>query len=109
DESLVNSFDYPSGHTTLSWTLGLILSELDPDHSTAIMTRARSYGESRVVCGVHNASAIEGGRTTGATVYAALHASAEFRADMAAAKAEIAAARANPANAPDVAMCKAQA
>jgi acid phosphatase (class A) len=108
-DSLAKSFDYPSGHTTLSWTLGLILSELDPDHSTTILTRARAYGESRVVCGVHNASAIEAGRTTGATVYAALHASPEFRADMAAARAEIAAARANPANAPDATICKAEA
>jgi acid phosphatase (class A) len=108
-DSLARSFDYPSGHTTLSWTVGLIFAELVPEHSTAILSRARAYGESRVVCGVHNASAIEGGRTTGATVYAALHASAEFRADMEAAKAEISAARANANSAPDAAMCKVEA
>jgi acid phosphatase (class A) len=108
-DSLAASFDYPSGHTTLGWTLGLILAELEPERDTAILTRARAYGESRVVCGVHNASAIEGGRTTGSTVYAVLHASAEFRADMEAARAEISAARANPANAPDAAMCQVEA
>jgi acid phosphatase (class A) len=108
-DGLAKSFDYPSGHTTASWTLGLILSELDPDHSTAILTRARAFGESRVVCGVHNASAIEAGRTTGATVYAALHASPEFRADMESARREIAAARGAPANATDGAMCKVEA
>ena len=57
------------------------------------MIRARAYGESRVVCGVHTPSAVEAGRLTAAAVVAALHASDEFRADMDAARAEVAAAR----------------
>jgi acid phosphatase (class A) len=108
-DSLDNSYDYPSGHTTLSWMTGLILSELAPDRSTQILTRARAYGESRVVCGVHNASAIEAGRTTGAATAAAVNGSAEFRADLEAARAELAALRANPANAVEGGQCKAEA
>ena len=91
------SYDYPSGHATFSWALGLILAEIAPDRATPILARARAYGESRVVCGVHNASAVDAGRTEASIVIAALHSSAEFRADMDAARAELAAARAKAA------------
>ncbi len=83
-----SSFDYPSGHTTLGWTFGLILAELDPPHASMILTRARSFGESRVVCGVHNASAVEAGRTAGAALVASLHSNDAFRADFEKARAE---------------------
>ena len=91
------SYDYPSGHSTYSWALGLVLAELAPDRATQILARARAYGESRVICGVHNASAIEGGRIVGASVVAALHGSPEFRTDLDAARAELQAARAKAA------------
>lgn len=85
--------DYPSGHTSWGWVVGAILAELVPDRATMILARARSYGESRVVCGVHNASAVEAGRTNGAVIVTASHGSAEFRADMEAAQREVAALR----------------
>jgi acid phosphatase (class A) len=107
-ESFDRSLDYPSGHTTLSWMVGLLLAEAAPDRSTPILVRARAYGESRVVCGVHNASAIEGGRTAGSITVAAQHGSAEFRADLEAMRAEIAALR-KSGTAPDAAACKAEA
>ena len=102
------TYDYPSGHNTYSWALGLVLAELAPDRATEILVRARAYGESRMVCGVHNMSAVEAGRTNGSIVVAALHSSPEFRADMEVARAEIAAARkAGPA--PDAAACAKEA
>ncbi|WP_372786606.1 phosphatase PAP2 family protein [Phenylobacterium sp.] len=102
------SFDYPSGHNTYSWAVGLILAELVPDRSTEILVRARAFGESRMICGVHNMSAVEAGRTNGSIVVAGLHGSEEFRRDMDAARTEIAAARkAGPA--PDPAKCAAEA
>ena len=58
--------------------------------------RARSIGESRVVCGVHYLSDVEEGRTNGSALVAALHSSPEFRADMEKARAEVAAARETP-------------
>lgn len=108
-DSLDNSYDYPSGHTTLSWTDGLVLAELAPDRSTEILTRARAFGESRAVCGVHNASAVEAGRTAGAITFAAVNGSAEFRADLEAARSELADLRAAPANAVDPAQCRTEA
>ena len=95
--SLDGSFDYPSGHTSWGWTIGLILAELLPDHTTEILMRARSFGESRVICGVHNASAIEAGRTLGSIVVARLHGSAEFRAALEQVRMEVnALAKAEP-------------
>lgn len=96
-DSLAKSPDYPSGHTTWGWTVGLILAEADPEHATDILVRARAFGESRVVCGVHNASAVEAGRTNASALVAALHGSKAFRDDLDAVRAEIAAARAKAA------------
>ena len=73
------SYDYPSGHVTWSWTIGLIMAELAPDRATDILVRARAFGESRLVCGVHNLSAVEAGRTNGSVVVAALHGEPAFR------------------------------
>lgn len=107
-DGLAKSPDYPSGHTTWGWTVGLILAELVPERSTEILTRARSFGESRLICGVHNMSAVEAGRTNGSIVVAGLHGSAVFRADMDAARKEIAALR-KSAKTPDGAACAAEA
>jgi acid phosphatase (class A) len=95
-DSLTKSASYPSGHSTVSWAWGLILAELAPDRATEILMRARSIGESRVVCGVHYLSDVEEGRTNGSALVAALHSSPEFRADMEKARAEVAAARETP-------------
>lgn len=107
-EGLDKSPDYPSGHTTWGWSVGLVLAELVPERSTEILARARSFGESRLVCGVHNMSAVESGRTNGSIVVAGLHGSAQFRADMDKARKEIATAR-KSAEVPDGAACAAEA
>ncbi len=103
-DGLMKSYDYPSGHASASWIEGLILAELAPDRGQMLLARARAYGESRVVCGVHNWTAVEGGRTNAAGVYAALQGSADYRSAIAEAKAELAAARAS-GKAPDAAAC----
>ncbi|HEY4361200.1 MAG TPA: phosphatase PAP2 family protein [Bryobacteraceae bacterium] len=81
--------DYPSGHTAASWEVGLVLSELVPDETTTLLARARAFGQSRVVCGVHNASAVEAGWMTASSVFAAQNASPAFRADVEAARPEL--------------------
>jgi acid phosphatase (class A) len=92
----LNTASYPSGHTTVSWAYALILAELFPDRAEAVFNRARVYGESRVVCGVHTPSDLEAGRVNGSVLVAALHANPEFLADLSAAKAEVAALRRSP-------------
>ena len=92
DPKLAANGSYPSGHTTIGDSLALILAEAAPAHATAILARGRVFGESRVVCGVHWASDVEAGYLTASTLVAALHGSADFRADVAALHDEIAAA-----------------
>ena len=92
-DALDKTFDYPSGHATFAWTVGLILTELAPERAGALLARARAFGESRAVCGVHSASAVAEARTAGAALVAALHGDAVFRADVERARSELAALR----------------
>lgn len=107
-DSLINSFDYPSGHASLGWTAGLVMAQLAPDRASQVLARGRAFGESRVVCGVHNMSAIEAGRTNAAGVFAALQGSHEFLAAMAKAREEVDLARKSSAK-PDAAWCAKEA
>jgi len=106
-DELGKSFDYPSGHSTKGWTLGLLLAELLPDRANAILTRARAYGESRIVCRVHNMSAVENGRLGATVTLNQVRAQPAFQRDLAAARLELAAARAHVA-VPDAARCSAE-
>ena len=81
--------DYPSGHATAAWMAGRLISELAPDRATEILERARMFGESRVVCGLHHVTAVEAGRTTAEGVLAALHGVPAFRSDLEAAREEM--------------------
>lgn len=99
--------DYPSGHATWGWTVGLILAKAQPDRADAILERARAFGESRVICGVHNASSVDAGRLNAEGLVKTLGSSPGFEADLAAVRVELDAARmAGPA--PDKARCEAQ-
>jgi acid phosphatase (class A) len=104
---LAASPDYPSGHVTWGFSVGLILVEAAPDRATDILVRGRAFGESRLVCGVHSFSAVDAGRTNAASVVAALHGSPAFRADMEGVRAEIAHLRAKGAK-PDPQACAAE-
>lgn len=87
---LEGSYDYPSGHTTWGTAVALVLAELIPDRASPILARGREYGESRIVCGAHNASAVAAGRFAAAAVVARLHGQATFRAALDAARDELA-------------------
>jgi acid phosphatase (class A) len=84
---------YPSGHSAIGWGWALILTELAPERADAILARGRSFGDSRVVCNVHWLSDVEEGRVLASATVAKLHSQGDFRADLAAAGAEITAAR----------------
>lgn len=85
---------YPSGHAGMGWLWGLMLAELVPDRADAALRWGTALGENRLACRVHYPSDVAAGRMMGAALYARLQADPAFRADMATAKAEIAAARA---------------
>lgn len=90
---LAGNGDYPSGHTSTGWSTALVLAELVPERATEILRRGRVYGESRFVCGSHSRSAVEAGFLAGASLVARWHAEPAFRADMDAARAELAGLR----------------
>jgi acid phosphatase (class A) len=104
-DALAKSYDYPSGHASLGWVHGLILAQLAPDRAEKLLARGRAYGESRIVCGVHNWSAVEGGRTNGAGVFAALQGSTAYKDALASAAKELAAVRAS-GKAPEAGACQ---
>lgn len=91
---LATDGSYPSGHTAIGWAWALILTEIVPDQADVILARGRTFGESRNVCNVHWYSDVIQGRFMGAATVARLHADPAFRADLEAAKAEVAALRA---------------
>lgn len=108
-DTVGNSFDYPSGHTTAGWTWALVLAQVDPQRAVPILARGRAIGDSRVVCGVHNASAVEGSLILTGAVVAAVAGSAAFQADLATARSELAAVRSAPHAQPEPQRCAAEA
>jgi acid phosphatase (class A) len=96
DDRLRASYSYPSGHAALGWGWALVLAELFPDRAEALIARGRDYGDSRVVCGVHYPSDVQAGRLVGAAAIARLHADADFRRALDAARGELAGAYPSP-------------
>lgn len=92
DEEAMLSKDgsYPSGHAALGWAWALVLTEIAPDRADALLSRGFEFGQSRVICGVHWQSDVDAGRVVGAAAVARLHGDPVFRAQVAAAKAEVA-------------------
>ncbi|THD62778.1 phosphatase PAP2 family protein [Phenylobacterium sp.] len=91
---------YPSGHAMVGMAWGLILGELAPARASGLALAGREIGDSRVICGVHYQSDVEAGRLLGSVMVAREHADPAFRADFAAAQAELAKTRLGPANCP---------
>lgn len=103
DPSLANgklekSFSYPSGHSTESMVLALVLADLFPAHRDAIIAEARSIGWHRVMIARHYPTDIVAGRVLAQAIVKQMEKSGKFQKDFAEAKAEIAAAEATAKN-----------
>lgn len=83
---------YPSGHATLSYSVGYILADLLPSKSEAILARAHDYAYSRVICAAHYLSDIEASHVLGTVVAMKLMANPQVAAMITAAKTELNAA-----------------
>jgi acid phosphatase (class A) len=90
---LEKSYSYPSGHSTESMVLALVLADLFPDKHDAILSVARNIGWHRVEIGRHYLSDIYAGRVMAQAIVREMKASADFQRDFAEARAEIAAAQ----------------
>ncbi|HTY87375.1 MAG TPA: phosphatase PAP2 family protein [Candidatus Acidoferrum sp.] len=101
DASLANgklekSFGYPSGHSTESMVLALVLAELFPDRSDAIIAEARTIGWHRVQIARHYPADIYAGRVLARAIVRQMKANADFQKDFASARAEVASAQHHP-------------
>lgn len=90
---LEKSFSYPSGHSTESMTLALVMADLFPDHRDAIIGEARNIGWHRVEIARHYPTDIYAGRVLAQAIVRQMKKDADFQNDFAAAKAELAAAQ----------------
>jgi acid phosphatase (class A) len=90
EEGLRKDGSYPSGHTAIGWAWALLLCEISPEHSDALLQRGWEFGQSRIICNVHWQSDVNQGRIMGAATVARLHADPGFLADLQAAKIEVA-------------------
>ena len=80
---------YPSGHATMAYTFGVVLSALIPEKSQAILSRSASYAYSREVCGDHYHSDVEAGHVLGTTLGVLLLHNEQLSPEVDAAKAEL--------------------
>jgi acid phosphatase (class A) len=83
---------YPSGHSMWARVVGLLLTDMLPEHADEIMARADDYAFHRVVAGVHYPSDVDAGKHAGTALAAFLLASPAFQADYAEAIQELRAA-----------------
>jgi acid phosphatase (class A) len=107
DAMLRKDGSYPSGHSAIGWGWALILTGVNPERADAILQRGRDFGQSRVVCQAHWQSDVDAGRVVAAATVARLYADPVFRADVQAARNEI--AEADKAGAKPSTQCAAEA
>ncbi|HEX8031823.1 MAG TPA: phosphatase PAP2 family protein, partial [Vicinamibacterales bacterium] len=81
---------YPSGHATLSYSVGPVLARLMPAKAGAIMARAQDYALSRQICGVHFPSDTEASHALGSMVSTRLLFDPSMQPKLDAARAELA-------------------
>lgn len=92
-DGLAIGYDYPSAQATRGWTWALVLGELLDDRAAPIMARGRAYGESGIVCGVHNMSAVEAARMAASATLTVVRTEPSYREAVVAARNELAALR----------------
>ena len=85
-------YSYPSGHSTRGTVYAQILAELFPDKRDALIAKGREVGWLRVQGGVHYPTDIYAGRVLGQALARDFLASPSFQTELAAVKAELAAA-----------------
>ncbi len=90
---LEKSFGYPSGHSTESMVLALVLAEMLADKHDTILAHARLMGWHRVQIARHYPTDIYAGRVLAQAIVKQLKKSESFEKDLAEVKAEIIAAR----------------
>lgn len=87
------SASYPSGSAAVATAYGEAFAALEPDRAEAVRRIGHEIGVSRLICAMHYPTDVAVGERIGRNVAARAVATPAFQADMAAARAELAAAR----------------
>jgi acid phosphatase (class A) len=82
-------YAYPSGHAAVGWLWGLVLSDVHPERSAALLKFGKATGDLRIACRVHWASDVTGGRLLATALYQQMADTADFKADVAKSRAEL--------------------
>jgi acid phosphatase (class A) len=90
---LEKSYSYPSGHSTESMVLALVLADLLPEKHDAIIAHARAMGWHRVEIARHYPTDIYAGRVLALSIVKQFKKSDAFQKDFNAVKAELEAAQ----------------
>lgn len=93
------NYGWPSGHAAQGRLTALTLSAAAPASRASLMRWGDELGDNRLVCRVHWASDVAAGRRLADALFPKLEANPAWRADLAAARAELAAAP-KPVNCP---------
>lgn len=83
---------YPSGHTSMAFSMGEVLVRLIPDKAGPILARAARYGQSRIVCEQHFRSDVSAGQMLGLLIAERLMTKPAFQQAFDAARQELLAA-----------------
>ena len=71
---------YPSGHTSMAFSMAETLARLVPEKADGLLARAARYGQSRIVCEQHFRSDVSAGQMLGLLIAERLMAKPAFRA-----------------------------
>jgi len=89
EKTPVASYSYPSGAANAAMTAAMLLADMVPEKRAALFARAWEFGENRVVLGVHFPTDIEAGRMIASAMIAVMMQNPDFKADLAAARADV--------------------
>jgi acid phosphatase (class A) len=89
EQSAAYSYSYPSGHSTFGAMMAILLANMVPEKRSQLFARGWDYGQSRLIGGVHFPTDVESGRIEATAMVALMMQNADFRTDLAAAKAEL--------------------
>lgn len=80
---------YPSGHTSMAFSMGETLARLVPEKAPALLARAARYGQSRIVCEQHFRSDVSAGQMLGLLIAERLMTKPDFTRQFRAARTEL--------------------
>ncbi len=80
---------YPSGHSMTGYLMALTLASMLPEKRDAIFARADDYLHNRLICGVHYPSDVQAGKEVAYALFGVMEDNPKFKAERAAAEAEI--------------------